>query len=51
MGNAHDFTTLAGALRDNGFVNIRRRNWDATLDLESRRDVTLYVDAEKPNGG
>jgi predicted SAM-dependent methyltransferase len=48
---AYDFTTLAGALRDSGFVNIRRRNWDVRLDLESRRSGTLYVDAEKPGCG
>jgi predicted SAM-dependent methyltransferase len=45
---AYDFETLAALLKDCGFVNIRRRNWDATLDLETRRDGTLYVDAEKP---
>ena len=45
---AYDFETLAEALRDAGFVNIRRRDWDAKLDLESRRGSILYVDAEKP---
>jgi predicted SAM-dependent methyltransferase len=45
---AYDFVTLHEALKDCGFVNIRRRNWDARLDLESRRSGTLYVDAEKP---
>jgi predicted SAM-dependent methyltransferase len=44
---AYDYETLAGTLKDCGFVNIRRRDWDASLDLESRRDGTLYVDAEK----
>jgi hypothetical protein len=45
---AYDFPTLAGALKESGFVNARRRSWDARLDLESRRSGTLYVDAEKP---
>jgi predicted SAM-dependent methyltransferase len=46
---AYDFETLAGTLKECGFLNIRRRNWDAALDLESRQDGTLYVDAEKPH--
>jgi predicted SAM-dependent methyltransferase len=45
---AYDFETLAGVLMDCGFVNVRRRDWDPALDLEYRRDGTLYVDAEKP---
>jgi hypothetical protein len=45
---AHDYD--AGR-RPERFVNIRQRNWDAALDLESRRDGTLYVDAEKPSCG
>jgi SAM-dependent methyltransferase len=46
---AYDFETLVAELKDCGFVNIRRRDWDPTLDLEARRDGTLYVDAEKPH--
>jgi predicted SAM-dependent methyltransferase len=45
---AYDFETLAAVLVDCGFVNVRRRDWDPTLDLEARRDGTLYADAEKP---
>jgi predicted SAM-dependent methyltransferase len=45
---AYDFETLSSVLEDCGFVNIRRQDWDPTLDLESRRDGTLYVDAAKP---
>ena len=48
---AYDFETLAGALKDCGFVDIRQRDWDAMLDLESRREGTLYVDAKKPGTG
>jgi len=44
---AYDFETLAAVLVDCGFVNIRRRDWDPALDLESRREGTLYADAEK----
>lgn len=46
---AYDFETLTGALKDCGFVNIRRREWDPTLDLDARRDGTLYVEGEKPH--
>jgi predicted SAM-dependent methyltransferase len=48
---AYDFETLSVLLKDSGFVKIRRRDWDPTLDLEARRDGTLYVDAEKPGQG
>jgi len=54
---AYDFDTLRGALECVGFVDIRRRDFDPTLDSETSRysldtDVnkctTLYVDAFKP---
>lgn len=46
----YDEETLVALLRDCGFANVRVRSWDATMDLESRRDGTLYVVAEKPVG-
>ncbi len=45
---AYDFVTLEKALSRAGFVNIRRREFDADLDSEERRLGTLYVDADKP---
>lgn len=45
---AYDYETLAQSLESAGFVNVRRRQWDAALDQESRRGATLYVDANKP---
>ena len=45
---AYDFTTMEKALSRAGFVDIRRREFDAELDSESRRLGTLYVDARKP---
>lgn len=49
---AYDEETLIGLIRDCGFSNVCQRPWSSELDLENRRDGTLYVDAEKliPNG-
>jgi predicted SAM-dependent methyltransferase len=48
---SYDLETLTGALTDCGFVNIRRRAWDPTLDLDARREGTLYVEGEKARCG
>jgi predicted SAM-dependent methyltransferase len=55
---AYDFDTLRAALERVGFISVRRREFDPTLDSETSRysldtDVnkctTLYVDAVKPH--
>jgi predicted SAM-dependent methyltransferase len=45
---AYDFETLSRALSLAGFANVRERDFDASLDTESRRVGTLYVEATKP---
>ena len=45
---AYDFETLADALKQAGFVNMRQREFDASRDSAARAIGTLYVDAEKP---
>jgi predicted SAM-dependent methyltransferase len=51
QGGEHKYTydaeTLTETVRLCGFANVRQRPWDSTLDLESRRDGTLYVDGVK----
>jgi len=44
---AYDEETLIGLVRDCGFSNVKERPWDPALDLEMRRDGTLYIDGEK----
>ncbi len=44
---AWDEETLARSLRRAGFVNIVRRDFDASLDTESRKIGTLYMRAIK----
>ena len=44
---AWDEETLARSLRRAGFANIVRRDFDASLDTESRRIGTLYMRAIK----
>ncbi|MBA3564052.1 MAG: methyltransferase domain-containing protein [Gammaproteobacteria bacterium] len=44
---AYDFETLARVLKEAGFVDIGRRDFNPDLDSEDRRDGTLYVDARK----
>lgn len=44
---AYDTETLIELVRDCGFSNVNKRPWDPALDLEVRRDGTLYVDGEK----
>lgn len=44
----YDGETLIELITECGFYNVRRRSWDGALDLEARRDGTLYVDGEKP---
>jgi predicted SAM-dependent methyltransferase len=44
---AYDAETLIELVRDCGFSNVHERPWDPTLDLEARRDGTLYVEGEK----
>jgi len=44
----YDFHTLAQVLRNAGFVDVREREFDPTLDSQERMNGTLYVDAHKP---
>jgi predicted SAM-dependent methyltransferase len=44
---AYDEETLIELVRDCGFSNVHERQWDQVLDLEARRDGTLYIDGEK----
>jgi predicted SAM-dependent methyltransferase len=46
---AWDFETMEQALRETGFVDIRRREHQPALDSVSRIVGTLYVDAIKPS--
>ncbi len=45
---AWDAQTLTNALHQAGFVSIERRDFNPSLDLESRRIGTLYMRASKP---
>ena len=45
---AYDEEILTQALRDAGFVEVRRREFDPAVDSEDRREGTLYVEAVKP---
>ncbi len=47
---AYDEQTLMGVLGDAGFVDMKARPFDPSLDSEHRRIGTLYVDARKPGG-
>jgi predicted SAM-dependent methyltransferase len=40
----YDAETLIEMIQDCGFSQVHRRDWDAALDSERRRDGTLYVD-------
>jgi predicted SAM-dependent methyltransferase len=44
---AYDAETLTDLVRDCGFSDVHVRPWDPTLDLEARRDGTLYVEGKK----
>lgn len=44
---AYDFETLARALRNAGFPEVRGREFDPALDSEERRLGTLYLEALK----
>jgi predicted SAM-dependent methyltransferase len=44
---AYDEETLIGLVSECGFSNVHERPWDQELDLETRRDGTLYIDGEK----
>jgi predicted SAM-dependent methyltransferase len=44
---AYDEETLIGLIENCGFSNVHERAWDSALDLEARKEGTLYVDAEK----
>lgn len=48
---AYDFETLAMVLDAAGFVKISRRQFDPTLDSETRRWGTMYIEAQKPAKG
>jgi hypothetical protein len=45
---AYDEETLALVLREAGFVNVRRRDFDPEEDSEDRRDGTMYFVAVNP---
>lgn len=45
---AYDYATLAQALGEAGFQQVRRRSFDPALDSPDRERGTLYVDACKP---
>jgi predicted SAM-dependent methyltransferase len=45
---AWDYETLARMLRQFGFTDILRREYDPALDSESRKIGTLYLTATKP---
>lgn len=45
---AYDYETLKECLERAGFVGVRRREFEAGLDSEWRRDGTLYVAAQRP---
>jgi predicted SAM-dependent methyltransferase len=45
---AWDEETLARSLQRSGFVGVVRREFDPTLDSESRKKGTLYMRATKP---
>jgi predicted SAM-dependent methyltransferase len=44
---AYDFETLARVLKEAGFPDVTRRDFDPRSDSEDRREGTLYVDARK----
>jgi predicted SAM-dependent methyltransferase len=46
----YDEETLVSFLNREGFANVKRREFDLTLDSKSREWGTLYVDAYKPHG-
>jgi predicted SAM-dependent methyltransferase len=47
---AWDEETLERSLKTAGFACVVRRQFDPTLDAESRRIGTLYMRASKPTG-
>lgn len=46
---AYDLETLLATLRTAGFVEVRAREFCATLDSADRRIGTIYVDCTKPS--
>ena len=45
---AYDYETLARILANVGFTNVKRREFNPSLDSVERKSGTLYVDAVKP---
>jgi len=45
---AYDFETLKYILEKSGFVQVKLRNFDPSLDSKDSGLGTLYVDAIKP---
>jgi predicted SAM-dependent methyltransferase len=45
---AYDFETLRLAMESAGFIDVKERDFDPTLDTEARRVGTLYAEARKP---
>jgi predicted SAM-dependent methyltransferase len=45
---AYDYETLSRLLEKNGFVDVRRRQFDPALDSPDRLVGSLYVDAKRP---
>jgi predicted SAM-dependent methyltransferase len=46
---AYDAETLESVLREAGFTDIRRREFDPEMDSEHRKRGTIYMDARKPS--
>lgn len=46
---AYDFETLTKILAKAGFISIKKRPFNQSLDIEIRRIGSLYVDARKPD--
>jgi predicted SAM-dependent methyltransferase len=45
---AYDYETLESVLKKAGFVSVTRREFDPSLDSESRKIGTLYAEGRKP---
>lgn len=46
---AWDFATMEKKLAESGFVEVRKRQFDSTLDSEHRKVGSLFVEATKPD--
>ena len=46
---AYDAETLGQVLRDTGFTDVARREFDQELDSAKRRGHSLYMQGRKPS--